>query len=167
MGFYGFTAMVMLSRFSYYARRVAMMPARGFHSVALTVNKGTAAPNGIQDGASCVELVSTAPEIVRARDIQQRYKSFCSVIRIIFGCLKPVQNRALGVLEGMLTEALWNIKRTFQPSLIRRKRKHGFLSRARTRHGRAILARRRQSGKTRLCARECESDSQGLGISLF
>lgn len=34
------------------------------------------------------------------------------------------------------------IKRTFQPSLVRRKRKHGFLSRLRDRHGRKVSPRR-------------------------
>ena len=62
------------------------------------------------------------------------------------------QNSVMGTLESMLGEVVWNIKRTFQPSLLRRKRKHGFLHRVRTRHGRAILARRRRAGKTRLCA---------------
>lgn len=44
------------------------------------------------------------------------------------------------------------VKRTFQPSLLRRKRKHGFLARVATRHGRKILAARRAKGRTSLCA---------------
>mmetsp|Transcript_10033 Transcript_10033/g.25508 ORF Transcript_10033/g.25508 Transcript_10033/m.25508 type:complete len:164 (+) Transcript_10033:29-520(+) len=42
------------------------------------------------------------------------------------------------------------IKRTFQPSLIRRKRKWGFLVRLRDRNGRKVLARRRQKRRWRL-----------------
>ncbi|KAJ8600265.1 hypothetical protein CTAYLR_000619 [Chrysophaeum taylorii] len=42
------------------------------------------------------------------------------------------------------------IKRTFQPSLIRRKRKWGFLVRMRHRHGRAIVNRRRHKQRWRL-----------------
>lgn len=42
------------------------------------------------------------------------------------------------------------VKRTFQPSLVRRKRKHGFLKRLEDRHGRNILKRRRAKNRKRL-----------------
>ncbi|MCX7886996.1 MAG: 50S ribosomal protein L34 [Verrucomicrobiae bacterium] len=42
------------------------------------------------------------------------------------------------------------MKRTYQPSRIRRKRRFGFLARKRTRGGRAVLRNRRRKGRKRL-----------------
>ena len=49
-------------------------------------------------------------------------------------------------------ERIKNMKRTFQPSLLKRARRHGFRARMATRSGRAIINARRSKGRKRLSA---------------
>jgi ribosomal protein L34 len=68
--------------------------------------------------------------------------------------LLDAQNCTIGVGRGAWTELLDTfitfIKRTYQPSVLKRKRRHGYRARKSTPGGRAVLKRRLLKGRHHL-----------------
>lgn len=74
--------------------------------------------------------------------------------KLNYFCIPEAKTTIVSRIDGawleLLNNAIMYLKRTFQPSLLSRKRKHGFLARVRSKNGKKIIARRLAKGRSRL-----------------
>ena len=114
------------------------------NSIKNNIINNSASSNSSSSSSSSIYKTSSSLSL-HVNNIQRNISN--NINSIINSC----HINGLGLLESLL-EGIWNIKRTFQPSLRRMKTKHGFLARVKTNSGKKVLNRRRMKNRRRLCA---------------
>lgn len=112
----------------------------------LTTTQHLAAPTGCSDPSMSLLAVDAAPS--------RRIVNVLSSPNFVTSPLSSLSASLTAALEDVMVSLLGPsiliIKRTFQPSILRKRRKHGFLKRQKSVGGRRVLKRRQHKGRARL-----------------
>ncbi|KAJ0393710.1 hypothetical protein P43SY_007552 [Pythium insidiosum] len=141
------TTMLSAARRALLATRCSAMAPRALSTVAAA--HGSAAP---VNPALLMTMVNSpiSPPAAIIDPFAPRPFVFETGLQITTQMPESTTDLSMECPTGALDEPLLAVKRTYQPSVLRRKRKHGFRSRRLTIGGRKVLKRRFLKGRWRM-----------------
>lgn len=121
--------------------------------MGFSVQKPPGLAAGVEGGVFWLALARQAPRPGAFSHVQERHRPYVQPgpggYQAVAAAPKRVGHRLLAGPINRL-KRVSTMKRTYQPSKIRRARTHGFLARMRSRGGRAVINARRAKGRKRL-----------------